>query len=124
MSDQARSSMEGRWVGVYMYQGDNNEVIPRPFPFEARVECQDGRLSGSVSDVANPRKASISGSVNAGAIEFEKRYEDPKLDAVKYRGTLGEDGATANGTWELHGKDKTLRGVWQMGKAKPWWKAW
>ena len=111
-------NLSGLWMGHYAY-GFGGAV-----PFLARIEDQDGALSGTIIEpntmgsTSDSLEAILSGSRHGTAVDFTKAYDGASdaAHAVDYVGRLSGDGATVSGVWSLADAD----GSFEMHREAVW----
>ena len=93
-------------------------------PFLAKLEDQDGSLSGSMIEPntvglsSDELEAMISGSRQGRAVDFTKTYDGASdaAHAVDYVGRVSADGNTISGVWSLAEMD----GTFEMHREAVW----
>jgi hypothetical protein len=93
-------------------------------PFLARIEDQDGSLSGTIIEPntmgrsSDSLEALLSGSRQGSAVDFTKLYDGASdaAHAVDYVGRLSGDGNTISGVWSLADAD----GTFEMHREAVW----
>ena len=102
-----------QWQGAYGY-GDSRA----PVPFTFTLNVNGGAVSGRITEPAtfgngtsSNLYANISGSTDGTHISFTKTYDGHggQTHSVSYSGTIGSDGASMSGSWQLPGSS----GTWQ-----------
>lgn len=97
MTSQNNHSVQGNWMGNYYYQRVN-----QPNAFEAVFLESKGMVDGSILDDGQLGEARVSGTFTFPTLSFVKKYDRAGLDAVRYEGTMDEDGKRISGTWTIN----------------------
>ncbi|WP_228021365.1 hypothetical protein [Vasconcelosia minhoensis] len=97
------SNLTGIWLGTY-WQADS------PTRFEATFAQASNSLSGRILDQGPLGEASVQGEVIGRRVTFTKQYLGNQFNAIRYTGTLSEDGNHIDGQWVL---DSRHSGPWE-----------
>jgi hypothetical protein len=98
-------SIQGNWRGRYFYRSSSDA-----HGFEAVFIDICGRVEGNILDDGSLGEAVVAGTFGYPSIEFTKiYYRKTAGGAVKYRGTMSEDGKMLSGTWQRPG---SVSGTW------------
>ncbi len=112
-------SLAGKWKGSYYYmRADTANRLEKKRDFTAKLECKDGKLTGSIEDGSELGTAAITGSIKGFAVQFEKRYDKPDRVPISYSGNMTEDCVYVSGGWHMPDPKKNLDGIWIMEKQK------
>jgi len=112
LSKSGDLDLSGEWTGVYNYP----VAIP-PVSFEAAIQDQGGRISGTTSEVGpsafgspSKRDAVIDGHREGRSVRFIKMYDraDEEYDVVTYAGSIEAEGDEIGGTWAVAGTSGTF----------------
>lgn len=114
------ADISGLWMGSFAYPGGHGPTTP----FLAKIEDNDGALSGSIVEpnmmgASSPELQSVlSGSRDGTAVDFTKLYDGASdaAHAVDYVGRLSGDGNTISGVWSLEEVD----GSFEMHREAVW----
>lgn len=102
MAKENNRSISGEWFGNYYYAGTSE-----PNGFEAVFIESSGAVEGNILDDGRLGEARVVGTYSAPALSFTKIYR--ATPAVKYVGTLSDDGNMVSGTWSI---DPRCYGTW------------
>ncbi len=99
--------LSGTWQGFYNYP-----IAQEPVPFTATLTDTEGTLLGATEEVGNVGDArgltiaaTLQGRRSGFSITWLKIYDGQfqHYDAVRYTGTISEDGLEIEGRWTVHG---------------------
>jgi hypothetical protein len=119
-----KANISGLWLGHYAY------AFGGSVPFLARLEDEDGALSGTMIEPntmgrsSDSLEALLSGSRHGTAVDFTKAYDGASdaAHAVDYVGRLSGDGNTISGVWSLGDADGTFEmhreAVWEEAEGR------
>ena len=113
-------NLSGLWMGRYSYPGGSGPTTP----FLARIEDNDGALSGTIIEPnlmgpsSDSLEAVLSGSRTGSAVDFTKVYDGASdaAHAVDYVGRVSADGNIVTGVWSLEAQD----GSFEMYREAVW----
>ncbi|HEY9772375.1 MAG TPA: hypothetical protein V6C81_01045 [Planktothrix sp.] len=101
-----KHSVQGNWRGQYFYSSDPSNG----YGFEAVfVEVSGGLIEGNILDDGRLGEAVVGGSFSFPELRFTKIYRGKH--AVKYQGTMSEDGKVLIGRWVIPGAQGA--GTWR-----------
>ena len=95
-----------QWQGAYGY-GDSRAPVPFTFTLNVNGGAVSGRITEPATHFGNGTSsnlyANISGSTDGTHISFTKTYDGHggQTHSVSYSGTIGSDGASMSGSWQL-----------------------
>lgn len=97
-------SVQGSWRGQYYYAGDSNAN-----GFEAVFVDIKGVVEGNILDDGRLGEAVVGGSFSYPELRFTKVYRQAGTHAVRYIGTMSENGKVIRGRWVIPG---ATTGTW------------
>ncbi len=96
------TDLSGTWLGRYWQQ-------KQPVRFEMTLIQGGNTISGNILDNNELGEASLTGTVTGRSVSFTKKYLMGSRHAVKYSGTVCENGNTIQGKWQI----LIFRGAWE-----------
>ena len=99
-----KHSVQGNWRGAYFYAHD----LTTGCGFEAVFIELNGTVEGNILDDGRLGEAFVGGTFSYPELRFTKVYRGSH--AVKYQGTMSEDGKLLVGRWVIPGMSA---GTWR-----------